>query len=56
MRIREFLKPFPENTLSVTEVGDFFKAERRIVSQVTNLLKTLDKPLSRRKLQEKLGL
>ncbi len=56
MRIREFLKSYPEITLSVEEVGDFFKAELRIASQVTNLLKALEKPVSRRKLQEKLGL
>jgi predicted HTH transcriptional regulator len=46
--------------LTLEENGDFFKVELRIAeqvtTQVTNLLKVLDMPLSRQELQEKLGL
>jgi ATP-dependent DNA helicase RecG len=60
VRIREFLQEYPEIALIVEEIGDFLKVELRIAEQVTtqvsNLLKVLDKPLSRQELQEKLGL
>ncbi|MBC8317762.1 MAG: hypothetical protein H8E41_07630 [Desulfobulbaceae bacterium] len=64
VRIREFLEGYPELTLSVEELGDFFKVEILLTDQVTTqvttqvfkLLEVLDKPLSRRELQEKLSL
>ncbi len=64
IRIRDFLKSYPEVTLSVEERGDFFRAELRlndlpttqVTTQVIHLLEALERPLSRRELQEKLQL
>ncbi|OQY05657.1 MAG: hypothetical protein B6I25_05375 [Planctomycetales bacterium 4572_13] len=79
VRIREYMRDYPEVGLDIQEKGDFFWAQVRLINapaaqvtlevapqaprkhpastpQVVDLLEMLDKPLSRRQLQEKLGL
>lgn len=67
VRIREFLKDYPEIVFSLEEVADFFRVVlqiRDLTPQVTpqvslevlRLLRTLDRPLSRQEIQSKLGL
>jgi len=64
IRIRDFLKDYPEITLSVAEKGDFFRAELRIdhappqqvTPQVIRLIQALNIPRGRRELQDRLAL
>ena len=66
VRIREFLRSYPEVTLAVEEKGDFFWAELRLATtqvtaqvteQVTRLLQVIgNQPTGRRELQAAIGL
>jgi ATP-dependent DNA helicase RecG len=67
VRIREFLQEYPEIALSLQEVADFFRVvlqvrgftpqvTPQVTQEVLRLLQTLNGPLSRQEIQDKLGL